>query len=153
VNHSTLSQMLRGRRRITADAIESSGLAWVSPGRYRRWIGVTAPAAKEIARQLHQLAQDAAEVLEDWRNFAILELTGLTIQTAHGGSRMLGIAVDEVNIAISRFAAGWATMWVADLQHGDGSGKFQRGGCGADVQQMHELTAAGCAMRRGSERA
>jgi len=163
VNHSTLSQMLRGKRTITAEAIEKFGFRLgLSPKQIGGWIqGEKQRPLKGTAQQgqLHQLARDAAEVLEDWRNFAILELTRLEdFQTdSRWIARMLGITVDEVNIAISRLCRLRLLKMNEDGRWQDQLGdavmdldSFSAAAIEKMMQQMHELTAAG--VRDASDR-
>lgn len=110
VNHSTLSQILRGKRTLTAEAIEKFGFRL---GLSEEEIAMWVEAAKLPARsstdpkstpRIRELARDASEAIEDWRDLAILELTRLTDfqPDSRWIARMLAISVDEVNICISR---------------------------------------------------
>jgi hypothetical protein len=60
------------------------------------------PIESGSAEPLRQLTRDAAEVLTDWRPFAILELTRLDCFVPNSGwiARVLGISADEVNVAL-----------------------------------------------------
>jgi transcriptional regulator with XRE-family HTH domain len=108
VHHSTLSQMLRGKRTVSAAAIEKFGARLgLAPAEIATWVErerQRPPGASSRQRQVTELARDTAEVLDDWRNFAILELTRLEQfqPDSRWIARMLGITVDEVNVAISR---------------------------------------------------
>lgn len=107
VHHSTLSQMLRGKRTITREAVEKFGFRLgLSEADVARFADAESSRTKPHGheQEITALARDTAEVLEDWRNFAILELTRLTGFQADSRwiARMLGITVDEVNIAVSR---------------------------------------------------
>jgi transcriptional regulator with XRE-family HTH domain len=105
VDHSTLSQWLRGRRPITARSIESIGaklgLTEESIQQYVlravRDDDVTTPAA-------WYLTPETMALVAEWYHFAILELTQL--ESFRPDSRwiahVLGISVDEVNVALQR---------------------------------------------------
>lgn len=109
VDHSSLSQMLRGKRRITApmiaDLCERLG---VDVGRTERFMAAASVNTREIPSAAYdaiiQLARDAAELLSECSGHAILEL--LRLREFRPDSRwigeMLGISADEVNIALQR---------------------------------------------------
>jgi transcriptional regulator with XRE-family HTH domain len=80
IDHSTLSQLLRGKRKLTQAAIQDLGSALkLGPdeiesyiAHHRRW-PVADPGVDEVTR----LIRDAAEMIADWYHYAILELTRL----------------------------------------------------------------------------
>jgi uncharacterized protein (TIGR02147 family) len=110
VDHSTLSQMLRGKRRLTTRAIR----------KFSARLGLDNEAAEGfialeehgngqteddvVIHQVRQLARDAASLIADWHHFAILEL--IRVRDFRPDSRwlarVLGISVDEVNVALQR---------------------------------------------------
>jgi len=109
VHHSTLSQILRGKRRLTPRGIGKFGqLLGVEAGEIAAWIareGAHSPGVDERSRrEVARVAREAAAVLNGWHHFAILELTRL--ETFRPDSRwiaqVLGITPDEVNIAVQR---------------------------------------------------
>jgi plasmid maintenance system antidote protein VapI len=108
LDHSTLSQLLRGRRRFTARTIErvSKRLAF-APEMITQFVELerTPPEPWE-SRELTQLSRDAALSLAEWHHHAILELTRLTSfrPDVRWISRVLDVPVDDVNIAITRLA-------------------------------------------------
>jgi uncharacterized protein (TIGR02147 family) len=106
VHHSTLSQVLRGKRTATRTIVEKFGhRLGLTPEAIAQFLQAEAAAPGDAWLEANtQLARDTAEVLEDWRNFAILELTRLDDFQADSRwiARMLGISVDEVNVALSR---------------------------------------------------
>lgn len=107
IDHSTLSQLLRGKRTITRETIEKIGFRLgLSQQETERWMDIESarPKSAPSPQPITQLACDMAEVLQDWRNFAILELTRLDHfqPDSRWIARMLDITVDEVNICISR---------------------------------------------------
>ncbi|MFN8572092.1 MAG: DUF4423 domain-containing protein [Gemmatimonadaceae bacterium] len=110
VDHSTLSQILRGKRRLTARTIERIGRSmrldamrieqFVSFEATHPPIGGSVPTRDDAVR----LARDLLELLTHWSHFAILELT--TLDTFRPDSRwiaqVLGLTTDEVNVAVAR---------------------------------------------------
>ncbi|HKE02094.1 MAG TPA: TIGR02147 family protein [Planctomycetota bacterium] len=107
VDHSTLSQILRGKRALTATTIEKLGARLdLAPA------VVDAYAARERAASLsthdgegeRRLAADAASVVADPTHSAILELVSLAEFRADSRwiASVLGIDVDEVNVALHR---------------------------------------------------
>ena len=107
VDHSTLSQFLRGKRKLTEAAIQKlgSGLQ-LGPdeiesyiAHHRRW-----PVADPSVDEATRLTRDAAEMIADWYHYAILELTRLESFRADSSwvARVLGISTDEVNVAVTR---------------------------------------------------
>lgn len=107
IDHSTLSQFLRGKRKLTEATIQKLGSALkLSPeeidsyvAHHRRW-----PVADSRINEAKHLTRDAAEMIADWYYYAILELTRLEHFQANSSwvARVLGITVDEVNIALVR---------------------------------------------------
>jgi uncharacterized protein (TIGR02147 family) len=106
VDHSTLSQWIRGRRPITARAIETIGeklgLAKDAIARYVENAGRDGEGESEEARG--QLSSETAALIADWHHFAILELTRLRQfrPDSRWIARVLGIGVDDVNVALQR---------------------------------------------------
>ncbi len=107
VDHSTLSQFLRGKRKLTQAAIRKLGSALkIDPGEiesyvahHRRW-----PTTDRSVEEATRLTRDAAEMIADWYHYAILELTRLECFQADSSwvARVLGISTDEVNVALVR---------------------------------------------------
>ncbi len=107
IDHSTLSQLLRGKRRLTEAAIQKLGSALKLGSDelesyladHRRW-----PVADPLVDEATRLTRDAAEMIADWYHYAILELTRLESFRADSSwvARVLGISTDEVNIALVR---------------------------------------------------
>lgn len=108
LDHSTLSQLLRGRRRFTPRTIERVGKRLSLPAdmitqfveRERE------PIEPWRQRELRQLSRDAALSLAEWHHHAILELTRLASfrPDVRWISRVLDVPVDDVNVAITRLA-------------------------------------------------
>ncbi len=107
VDHSSLSQFLRGRRPLTERTIRllagRLGLGAAEVDGYvaheRRW-GLPGPERRELRR----LTRDVAELISDWYHFALLELVHLEQFRPDSSwiGRVLGLTVDEVNVAVSR---------------------------------------------------
>jgi uncharacterized protein (TIGR02147 family) len=109
-DHATLSQLLRGKRRLTTRALSKLGTR----------LGLDQPAIaayvvyEEQATHLsanpvqlaevQQLARDAAGLISDWSHLGILELTHLPEfrPDTRWIARVLGITPDEVNLAVTR---------------------------------------------------
>ena len=109
INHSTLSQVLRGKRRLSARALEMVGKrlglgddtirAYAASSRKK----VNAKTPPEEIRKVH-LDLDVFQLVSGWHHYAILELIHLRgFRTdSRWIARTLGIAVEDVNIALQR---------------------------------------------------
>ena len=106
LDHSTLSQLIRGRRRFTTRAIERVGKRLsLAPEMITQFIELErTPPEPWTSRELRQLSQDAALTLAEWHHHTILELTHLTSfrPDVRWISRVLDVPVDDVNVAITR---------------------------------------------------
>jgi uncharacterized protein (TIGR02147 family) len=110
LDHSTLSQLLRGKRRLTARAIRKFatrlGLtADETANHVAREDQVPADSSdEEVERQVRQLAFDTASLIADWHHYAILELVHVKDfrPDSRWVARVLDIPVDEVNVALQR---------------------------------------------------
>jgi uncharacterized protein (TIGR02147 family) len=109
VDHSTLSQYLRGKRKMTERSIRKFA---VRLGMNTETIERLVLAEQYVGRaeddaSLHELekaAQDTASLIADWHHYAILELVRLRDfrPDTRWIARVLGISADEVNIALHR---------------------------------------------------
>lgn len=144
-DHSTLSQLMRGKRRATEPTIRRLGRRL---GLDNRALAVYVANEARWSRngdglRVQQLTADAARAVADWYHFAILEL--LRLESFRPDSRwigrMLGIEVDEVNLALHRLIhLGLLEMrspeeWVDCSGHAVGS--FEEFGK-TTVQKLHE---------------
>ena len=110
VDHATISQILRGKRALTARTILRLGTRLdLDRPRIDRYVAQQAYWGSEDTSEatlieLQQLASDAASVISDWYHYAILELTRLHHfkPDTRWIARVLGIPADEVNLALSR---------------------------------------------------
>lgn len=109
VDHSTLSQLLRARRRFTEARIRDLGARLGLPAvEIERYVagedGVADVGGSGATSEIRRLARDTASVLSDWHHYAILELVRLDSFRPDVGwiSRVLGIAADDVNISLQR---------------------------------------------------
>jgi len=110
IGHATISQLLRGKRPLTARTIVKLGtrLGLDRPAidRYLAHEACWEREAKTAASlsEVQQLASDTANVISDWYHYAILELTHLHHfkPDSRWIARVLGITADEVNLALSR---------------------------------------------------
>jgi uncharacterized protein (TIGR02147 family) len=109
IDHSTLSQVLQGRRRLSARALEAVGKRM---GLSQEALGAYAQSSRkkpgsrsqpETARSFH-FDLDTFQLLSVWHHYAILEL--IQVRGFKTDSRWianaLGIAVEDVNIALQR---------------------------------------------------
>ncbi len=115
IDHATLSQLLRGRRALTAANIRRLGARLkldeasiqshvvAQKQQQHRHRDAAAPEPPPL-REVRQLTADAAEIIDDWRHFAVLELTRLDSfqPDSRWIARVLGVSVDEINIALQR---------------------------------------------------
>src|SRR5689334_21718036 len=108
LDHSTLSQLLRGRRRFTQRTIERVGARLaLTQAMITQFVELErVPLEPWTTRELRQLSRDAALSLAEWHHHAILELTKLTSfrPDVRWISRVLDVPVDDVIIAITRLA-------------------------------------------------
>ena len=153
IDHSTLSQILRGRRRLSARALEAVGnrmglseevLCAYRESSRKRTDSKSLPGSM---RSFH-FDLDTFQLLSLWHHYAILEL--LQVQGFKTDSRWiaktLGIAVEDVNIALQRLLRlGLLEMSGRDLwmdQSGDAefhSAALTEAACNQMNQEMHEL--------------
>jgi len=108
LDHSTLSQLLRGRRRFTARTVERIGARLsLTPTVITQFVELERTSPESwAARELRQLSRDASRSLAEWHHPAILELTRLTSfrPDVRWIARVLDVSVDEVNVAVTRLA-------------------------------------------------
>lgn len=133
VNHSTLSQVLRGRRPLTRKAIQRMG---AQLGLSERLISFyskrPASAADTSYDEPAQAGLDQFHVFADWYHRAILALVHVKSFRADSRwvARSLGITVDEANVALQRLLRlGFLKMegakWVDRSEGADfGKGEF-----------------------------
>ncbi|HEY7370443.1 MAG TPA: TIGR02147 family protein [Thermoanaerobaculia bacterium] len=106
VDHSSLSQWLRGRRAITRRTIETLGAKLDLPeeviARYVENAARDGDPQGDDSRD--SLSGDTIALIAGWEHFAILELTRLQEfrPDSRWIARVLGIGVDLVNVALQR---------------------------------------------------
>lgn len=101
IDHSTLSQLLRGRRTFSKAAIQRLAIRLgVEADTRARFV----PQAAKPAGDASRLTEETARLLAGWQHHAILELLHLDSfrPDSRWIARVLGITVDEVNIAVQR---------------------------------------------------
>jgi uncharacterized protein (TIGR02147 family) len=110
LDHSTLSQLLRGKRRLTPRMIVKLGTrlgfhedkleAYCSHEQNAESLPMQPVNLSEIQRMAH----DTAALVSEWYHYAILELTRLQDfrPDSRWIARVLGLTPDEVNIALAR---------------------------------------------------
>jgi uncharacterized protein (TIGR02147 family) len=110
LDHSTLSQMLRGKRRLTTRAIRKFGARLgLDAEATETFIAieenrVADPNEESVVREVRRLAKDTASLIADWHHYAILELIHVRDfrPDSRWLARVLGITTDEVNVALHR---------------------------------------------------
>lgn len=108
IDHSTLSQLMRGKRPLTERMIEKLGsrlrLERTAIEAFVTREKLLAPRRPQTLGQVRQLTRDAVRIVSDLHHFAILELVRLEEfePDSRWIARVLGISVDEVNLALSR---------------------------------------------------
>ncbi|MGH9831798.1 MAG: DUF4423 domain-containing protein [Blastocatellia bacterium] len=108
INHSTLSQLLRGKRPLTARAIEKLGqrlgLGQTEIESFVAGASLAASGATTASSEIRQLTFDTVALLSDLSHRSILELTRLDefVADTRWIARVLNLSVDEVNVALQR---------------------------------------------------
>jgi len=107
VNHSTLSQLMRGRRPLTRQAVERLGARMkLSTGEIARFASSLARPVQPdgTIREASLLAHDTACAIAQWQHHAILELLKLPEfrPDSRWIARVLDLSVDEVNLSLQR---------------------------------------------------
>lgn len=152
IDHSTLSQLLRGKRSLTEKSIRKIGIRLnVSEADILRWIHreESHEINETINGQIRQLTQDIASVMTDVTHYAILELTRIKGFQADSRwiARVLDISVDEVNVALqSLIRLGLLEMvspthWIDHAGNSMGTmDDFTQASIEHYLRQLHELT-------------
>ena len=118
-DHSSLSQVLRGRRRLTERAVRAFGAALgLDATTLDGYVALEArradPGADEAAlRSVRELTEDALAVVSGLEHHAILELTHLDAFRPDVSwiARVLDLTPDQVNVALQRLVRlGMLTM-------------------------------------------
>jgi len=107
VDHSTLGQILRGRRAVTEQTIRRFATTLEVPEAERdRYLAVHGATGRGTAtqQQFRRLSADVVAAVADWHHYAILELLKLRNfqPDSRWIARVLDIAVDDVNAALAR---------------------------------------------------
>ncbi len=108
VDHSTLSQLLRGRRKLTEQTIRRLGkrlaIDEVLLARYVAAQEILDRSPDPASEQLELMAEDAQALCTEWEHAALLELT--RIESFRADSRwvgqVLGISTDRANLVLQR---------------------------------------------------
>lgn len=128
IDHSTLSQILRRKRRLTADVIRALAQAIGLPADdVDRFVACEDQVAGQAASDRHerQLHAEALEVITQGHHFAILELTRLESfrPDSRWIARVLDLSVQDVNLAITRLLhlgllrMASRTTWIDTSEH------------------------------------
>lgn len=152
VDHSTLSQLLRGKRQFNEQTIRKFGVrlgydeATIDTWQHREALNQSKAA---IPQEIKQLSEDMALLMTDMNHYALLELTRVEGFQADSRwiARMLGITVDEVNIVVQcllrlgMLEMASPTRWVDQL--GDAMSSlhaFNQASMAHYLEQVHRLT-------------
>jgi transcriptional regulator with XRE-family HTH domain len=103
IDHATLSQILRGKRAVTAATVRKLGARiGLTESEVARYIETVAEKRDAATTEYRDLAEDAARVFSDWHAFAILELMRLREFKPDVGwiERVLGVSASEIQIAL-----------------------------------------------------
>jgi transcriptional regulator with XRE-family HTH domain len=134
INHSTLSQLLRGKRALTPRMIKNLGeRLGLRPEEIEAFIARERQAADTVvSREIRWLTMETVALLSDGSHRAILEMTSMEgfVPDTRWIARALDLTVDEVNLALSRLTRlgllemATANRWVdrseVGLSNGDG---------------------------------
>ncbi|MGH9838782.1 MAG: DUF4423 domain-containing protein [Blastocatellia bacterium] len=110
IDHSTLSQLLRGKRALTEKTIAKLGgrlgLASEEIAAFVAQERLIAAGDSAASLEIRQLTMDTVSVLSDPTHRSILELMRLDEFTPDSRwiARVLNLTVDEVNVAVTRLA-------------------------------------------------
>jgi uncharacterized protein (TIGR02147 family) len=110
VDHSTLSQLLRGSRKVTARTIRRLGIRLgldeESLAEFIRAAERSFDRDENALGEIRKLASETAILIAEWQHYAILELVRLHTfrPDSRWIARVLDLGVDEVNIALQRLA-------------------------------------------------
>ncbi|MBI3407348.1 MAG: TIGR02147 family protein [Planctomycetes bacterium] len=110
VHHATLSQLLRGKRRLTARVIEKlGGRLGLGADTIQRYLAINDASfdrfpGLEATPEVKQLTCDVANLIAEGHHYTILELTRLRdfVPDSRWIARVLGISSDDVNVALTR---------------------------------------------------
>jgi uncharacterized protein (TIGR02147 family) len=153
INHSTLSQVLRSKRRLSPRALETIGKRMGLGEETIRAYGQNSRKKSHSSEQPKKLRSyhydlDTFQFLSVWYHHAILELVDVEgfKPDSRWIARVLGIEVNDVNIAIQRLLRlGLLEMQAKDRwvdKSGDAefqSAALTEAACNQMHQQMHEL--------------
>ena len=108
INHSTLSQLLRGKRSLTPRMIKTLGSRLgLGPEEIEAFISRERQTGETvITREIRFLTMETVALLSDNSHRAILEMTSMEgfVPDSRWIARALDLTIDEVNMALSRLA-------------------------------------------------
>jgi len=119
INHSTLSQLLRGKRALTKRMIKTLGArVGLRPEEIEVFAARERHAGETVvSREIRFLTLETVALLSDGAHRAILEMTSMEgfVPDTRWIARALDMTVDEVNLALSRLTRlGLLEMVAAD---------------------------------------
>jgi uncharacterized protein (TIGR02147 family) len=161
-DHATLSQILRGKRRLSEATIRRLAVRLgcdaprVEALVLEERSAAATPEAIDVA-SLREMTERTLESLGNWHDWAILELTRLDcfVPDARWIARVLDCSTDEVQLALHRLTSlGFLQMTVRDRWTDTGGHVLQNAEAFAAAaverlaEELHELAAR--ALRRAS---
>ena len=108
MDHSTLSQLLRGTRRITDRTVRRCGIRLgldeESVIEFMRAKNSESASNEAALVEVRKMASDTASLIAEWQHHAILELVRIRDfrPDSRWIARVLGLSIDEVNVALQR---------------------------------------------------
>jgi uncharacterized protein (TIGR02147 family) len=119
INHSTLSQLLRGKRALTPRMIKTLGeQLGMLPEEIEAFVARESQAGETaVTREIRFLTMETVALLSDGSHRAILEMTSMEgfVPDTRWIARALDLTADEVNMALSRLTRlGLLEMVAAD---------------------------------------
>jgi uncharacterized protein (TIGR02147 family) len=134
INHSTVSQLLRGKRALTPRMIKTlGGRLGLRPEEIEAFIARERQASETVvSREIRWLTMETVALLSDSSHRTILEMTSMEgfVPDTRWIARALDLTVDEVNMALSRLtrlgllemasADRWVDRSEAGLSNRDG---------------------------------
>lgn len=119
INHSTLSQLLRGKRALTPRMIKTLGARLgLRPEEIEAFVARERQAGETVvSREIRFLTMETVALLSDGSHRAILEMTSMEgfVPDTRWIARALDLTIDEVNVALSRLTRlGLLEMAAAD---------------------------------------
>jgi len=144
INHSTLSQLLRGKRALTPRMIKTLGARLgLRPEEIEAFVARERQAGETVvSREIRFLTMETVALLSDGSHRAILEMTSMEgfVPDTRWIARALDLTVDEVNMALSRLTRLGLLEMVAVDRWVDRSEAGASSDAGFAQQVIHRLS-------------